>query len=140
VSAICPPASREIKPLTIMVVTCSPVTPACCQSVPLAAQYNRTRSLTVRPAAVAVGMVSFAIIPAHGRLRASAGSNQGSATSLTCCCALRTALGARPKQRRPAAAALVILCDIELLFAMILGVSLHSLFFVISGVGGALAV
>jgi hypothetical protein len=47
-----------------------------------------------------------------------------------------TALGVQTKQRRPVAAALVTLCDIESLFAVILGVSLHGLFFVIAGVGG----
>jgi hypothetical protein len=53
-----------------MAVTASSVIPACCQSVPLAAQNNSTRSRTERAAAVAAGILSFAIVPLGFRLPA----------------------------------------------------------------------
>jgi hypothetical protein len=61
VSATAPAASREIRPTINMWVTISRVTPACSQSVRLAAQNNSTRSRTDSISAVLAGVVSFAI-------------------------------------------------------------------------------
>jgi hypothetical protein len=55
-----PPASHTISPLTIIVVTISPCT-APCQSVSLATQSNRMRSLVGNPFASSAGIPSFAI-------------------------------------------------------------------------------